>query len=403
MRFERPDHVVGFLHRYRLLISVWLIAICILLATGMVSAFSSSPKGHHGLATQPFSVNDTSVFRLGQAKSLADILTQEAEAHVFLVGEKHTRVDHHQVQLEVLRYFHERDIKIALGVEWFQQPFQPVLDDFIAGNIDENEMLHKAGYFERWRYDYRLYRPILQYAREHGIPVIALNASKELMSALSKSGFEDLPEEFQSQLPSSYDWSDKDYEKRLSKVFHMHPDYPGSFDGFMRAQLTWDESMAEKASDYLRAHPDSKMLILAGIGHIEYGSGIPNRIKRRLDTKLVSILVSDSQDKIKPDMADYLVMSTEQFLPATGLIGAFLQPAENRLEIMRFSKNSASKDAGVNAGAVIVGIDDVQVVTMADFKLAMLNKTKGDSITLHYLEKATDNRSDARSVEITLR
>ena len=403
MRFERPEHVVGFLHRHRYMISVWLIASCIFLAAGIVSAFSSDPQKHQSFSTPPFSINDTSVFRLGQAKSLADILNQESQARVFLVGEKHTRVDHHQVQLEVLRFLHEKDINIALGVEWFQKPFQPVLDDFIAGNIDENEMLHKTGYFDRWRYDYRLYRPILQFAREHGIPVIALNASRELMRALSKNGFDNLPDELQAQLPRSYDWSDKDYEKRLSKFFDMHPDYPGSFEGFMRGQLTWDESMAESATDYLKAHPDSKMLILAGRGHIEFGSGIPNRIKRRLDTEVISILVNDSQDKIKPEMADYLVMSTEQFLPDTGLIGAFLKTDENRVEIISFSKNSASKDAGVTAGAIIVGVDDADVVTMADFKLAMLDKGKGDSITLHYLEKKTDKSSDAKSVEITLR
>ncbi len=40
--------------------------------------------------------------------------------------------------------------------------------------------------------------------------------------------------------------------------------------------------MAEKIAQFLKANPDSQVVVLAGKGHIVYGYGIPSRVARRL-------------------------------------------------------------------------------------------------------------------------
>ncbi|UCB55449.1 MAG: ChaN family lipoprotein [Thiotrichales bacterium] len=349
------------------------------------------------------SIIDLPVVKPEQTESLSQVMQQLDDARVVLVGETHTRYDHHLVQLEILKHLYQKSPNLALGVEWFQQPFQEYLDQYIAGEISEKEMLEKTEYFSRWRYNYRLYQPILQYARENGIPVIALNASRELIKALAKSEFDDLPEDLKAQLPSSYDWSDKDYEKRIRDVFELHPEYNGEFDNFLRSQLTWDESMAERAVQYLKDNPDKRMLVLAGSGHIMYGSGVPNRIQRRIDASQFSILVSEDHLPVSKDIADFLVMSVERSLEPVGLIGAILDTQGKLLKIKGFSKNSAAKDAGLKKGAVIIGIDDESVESFSDFKLAIMNKRAGDSIELHYIENADAGEKDRMSVNIKLR
>lgn len=330
-------------------------------------------------------------------------MEQIDDAQVVLVGETHTRYDHHLVQLEILKYLYQKSPDLALGVEWFQQPFQKHLDDYVAGDITEKEMLHLTEYFSRWKYNYRLYQPILQYARENKIPVIALNAPRELIRALARSEIDDLPEELKSQLPKSYDWSDKDYEKRLRDIFELHPEYKGKFENFMRSQLTWDESMAERAVQYLQQNPEARMLVLAGSGHIMFGSGIPNRIKRRIDTDQFSILVSDDSLPATNDIADFLVLSVEQSLVPDGLIGAFFDTQGKLLKITGFSHNSAVKEAGLKQGAVIIGIDDKPVENFSEFKYAILNKKPGDTIELHYIDNAEAGKKDRKSVSIELR
>jgi uncharacterized iron-regulated protein len=349
------------------------------------------------------SVIDLPVVKPDETISLAQVIDQTDGARVVLVGETHTRYDHHLVQLEILKYLYQKSPDLALGVEWFQQPFQNHLDDYIAGKITEKEMLHLTEYFTRWKYDYRLYQPILQYARENKIPLIALNAPRELIRALAETEVDDLPPELKAQLPESYDWSDKDYEKRLHDIFELHPEYSGKFESFMRSQLTWDESMAERAAQYLQQNPDARMLIFAGSGHIMFGSGIPNRIKRRIDADQFSILISEDFLPVSKEIADYLVLSVEQSLPPTGLVGAFLETEGKLLTIEGFSDNSAVKDAGLKKGAVIIGVDEKQVENFSDFKFAIMSKKPGDTINLHYLDSAEAGKKKRKSISIELR
>ena len=388
-----------------------LITAFLLYISTAVSAFSSAVNAEQNdimntgedMAGQTEAVANLRVVKLEQTSTLSQTIQKIDTARVLLVGETHTRWDHHLAQLEILKLLYQKSPKLAIGVEWFQQPFQKHLDADVAGELSEQEMLHLSGYFERWRYDYRLYRPIMQYAREYKIPIIALNASQELSHALSKSGFDDLAAELEDQLPESYDWSDKEYEKRLRSVFDEHPDYPGEFEDFLRGQLTWDESMAERAVQYLQENPESRMLVLAGSGHIMFGSGIPSRIKRRIDTDLFSILVSEDSLPASNDIADYLVLSTERSLAPAGLIGAFLDTEGKLLKITGFSHNSAVKDAGLHQGTVIIGVDDEPVENFAEFKYAIINKKPGDTIELHYLDNAEAGKKDRKTVSIELR
>ena len=106
-------------------------------------------------------------------QSLATIIPALAEKRVVFIGETHDRFDHHLNQLAVIQRLHEQDPRWVIGLEYFQQPYQEYLDAYIAGTIDERTFLEKTEYFQRWRFDYRLYRPIFQYAREQGIPAAA--------------------------------------------------------------------------------------------------------------------------------------------------------------------------------------------------------------------------------------
>jgi uncharacterized iron-regulated protein len=368
-------------------------------------AFGSAAHVNTGSAAEAAAepVAGLPVVDLAQTNPLAQVIDKIGDARVILVGETHTRYDHHLVQLEVLKLLYQKSSGLAIGVEWFQQPFQEYLDAYIAGEINEREMLQRTGYFERWRYDYRLYRPIIQYAREHQIPVIALNASRELSQALNESGFDDLPAELRDQLPESYDWSDKAYEQRLRAVFDQHPEYSSEFEAFLRGQLTWDESMAERAAEYLQDNPEARMLVLAGSGHIAYGSGIPDRIKRRIDVEQYSILVSEDYLSLSEDSADFLVLSPVQSLLPAGLIGAMLENEGKLLMIKGFAEDSAAKDAGLGEGAVIIGVDDAAINSYADFKLAVLDKAAGDSIELHYIDNADAGHKDKKTVTLKLR
>jgi uncharacterized iron-regulated protein len=320
---------------------------------------------------------------------------------VVYVGETHTAYEDHLLQLEILKGMQAQQGNLAIGVEWFQWPFQEHLDAYLAGEITEAGMLDKTGYYERWRFDYRLYRPILAYAREQGIPVIALNAPAELTSAISSADIPALSGELQEMLPDSYDFSDTDYRRRLEAFYSEHPDSGGSFEGFLQVQLTWDESMAQKVSEYLKADPANRMLVLAGSGHVEYRSGIPARVTRRTGVRGKTVLmpkfpVSDER------VADYLLLAEPVVLPEAGVFGAFLDTAGEGVVISDFTESSTGRQAGMQPQDRILAIDGIAIGNYADLKLAMLDKHPGDGITVELERPAESGEGERISLQVEL-
>ncbi len=318
-----------------------------------------------------------------KSATLPELMTKLRSERLIYVGETHTAFADHLLQLEVLRGMASRPDGLALGVEWFQAKFQPVLDAYLAGEISEADMLKQTEYYDRWRFDYRLYRPIVQFARDKGIPIIALNASKELTSGISRSGINELPAELRSQLPDSYDVSDKTYEAALREVFEQHArgDDEADFQRFLEVQLTWDESMAQRVAEYLKANPAGRMLVLAGKGHVAGRSGIPNRVTRRTGMRGVTIGSYDPASRHFLS-ADYLALVPDQVLPPAGLMRVLLDTRDDGVFVNGFSPRSPAKKAGVEAGDRLLTINEVPIRHFADVKIAMIDQRPGDEITV---------------------
>ena len=316
---------------------------------------------------------------LDAALTLDKFAAQLATKQVVFVGEEHTRYDHHLNQLEIIRRLHELDPNMAIGVEYFQQPFQQRVDDYIAGRIPENEFLRATEYYQRWGYDYRLYAAIFRYAREQRIPVRALNVPTALVSTVAKVGIAGLSEKQRAYLPQDIEPADEAYKNRLHNAFEAHPGLkPDAFDHFVEAQLVWDEGMAESAAAYLNANKSRRLVILAGSGHVAFGSGIPKRLERR--TNATYAIVLSSGEEVEPRMADYLLLSKEQELPPAGVLGVSLAESGGQCRIEALSPGGAAEKAGLNKGDVLVAIDAQTIKTIADVHLALWDKKPGDKV-----------------------
>jgi len=83
-------------------------------------------------------------------------------------------------------------------MEMFQHPFQHVLDEYIAGKTDEKTFLQRSEYFKRWRFNYNLYKGIIDFARERQLKVLALNIRREIIDKISAKGIGSLTEDERS-------------------------------------------------------------------------------------------------------------------------------------------------------------------------------------------------------------
>jgi len=319
------------------------------------------------------------VLDLRNLPTLDNIVSELAKDRVVYVGEAHTAYGHHLSQLDVIRRLYEIDPNIAIGLEFFQQPFQQYLDDYIAGTLDEKEMLRKTEYYIRWAYDYRHYKPILDYAREHGIPLIALNLPKEITRKVGAEGMDALTDEERTQIPNDIDESNALYKKRIKRIFYQHPHGEGrSFDNFMQVQLLWDEGMAERAAKYLLQNPKKRLVVLAGIGHLTDGTGIPQRVTRRVPVKSSIVLPADSVE-VRPGVSDFLLYPEDARLPPKGHMGIILADDEKAV-VKSVVPGSPAEQAGMEKGDVILSLNGVSTEKLADLRIFLVDKKPGDQL-----------------------
>ncbi len=315
--------------------------------------------------------------------SLEAVLPRLGEKRVVYVGERHDRYDHHLNQLELIRQLHGLKPYLAIGLEQIQQPFQPWLDGYISGAVDERTLLEKAQYYRRWGYDYRLYRPILRYAREQRIPLVALNVPTEISRKVAERGLTGLSAPERLWAPQVIDRSNKAYEARLRAVFQRHPETAtGNFQNFLETQLLWDESMAERAARFLRENPERSLVVLAGEGHLLHGWGIPSRVRQRLPVESAIVLQQDADQEPDPRGADYLLLTQERRLPPSGRLGVILDSAAQGVVAQDFMDPSPAQEAGLQSRDRIIAVGGHPVEQLTDLRLALQDRHPGETVSV---------------------
>jgi uncharacterized iron-regulated protein len=247
-----------------------------------------------------------------------EILQQLLKARIVYLGETHDSIEDHQAQLAIIREMQRQNRKIAIALEMFQRPFQGVLDQYLAGKITEKQLIEQTEYNQRWRFPWEYYAPIVRFAALNQLRILALNTPTEVTIKVATQGLESLTDNEKTHIPplSEIRRDNAEYRQMLLEVYQQHQKAAQgnstAFERFLQAQVLWDETMAEKIAQFVKAHPDYQVVVLAGKGHIVYGYGIPSRVERRLGVgkvKMRSVLFNlptDSPFSVKKPIADYI-------------------------------------------------------------------------------------------------
>lgn len=248
----------------------------------------------------------------------AAVLSALHEADIVYLGETHDSLADHEAQLEILQALWERGEPIALAMEMFQRPYQSFLDAYVAGEIDEAELIEKSQYEQRWGFPWEYYAPLLHFARANQLPVLALNTPTEITARVAREGLKSLPPEAFNYIPplTEIDTANAAYRQRMESIYQHHAGHGSalSFENFFAAQVLWDETMAEGVARFRQAHPGIQVAVLAGQGHVVFGHGIPDRVARRLgeQTKQAIVILNPDaaiQGEAENGIADYFWFS----------------------------------------------------------------------------------------------
>jgi len=340
----------------------------------LISCSAVQPGGDAEVSTEP---DATSLVRAAD-RALPAIV---APAVVY-VGEVHDQYGDHINQLAVISALRERNLNVAVGLEMIQTPFQAPLDRYIEGALDLESMLAITEYFDRWRYDPRLYAPIFEYARQHRLPLLALNAPRELTDRVSEVGIAGLTPEERAALPTELTPLAPEYRALLEQVFGEHGTAgDASLDRFIDVQTTWDEVMGRKSAEFLQANPDHVLVVLAGVQHVAHGHGIPARVENASGLTGTIVLTENERERL-PGGGDVYLETTDESLPDAGRLGVYIETTEAGPVIAGFADDSPASEAGAEAEDIIVRINDREVDAFGDIKLELWDQLPGDPVRM---------------------
>ena len=219
----------------------------------------------------------------GGAADLGDVADAMAEADVVFLGETHDDSVGHAVEAWLLAAVHERvapERPVVLALEMAEADVQTVLDEYLAGLVRERDWLAAGRPWGNYDTDYR---PLVEFARAHGVPVVATNVPGRYASLVSRRGvasLDSLSEAARAWLPPL------PVAPPSAATATAFTDLMGgmahgsgpSVEGMLAAQNLRDASMAYRIGRALERHPGALVIHVNGSFHSAGGRGIPEHL-----------------------------------------------------------------------------------------------------------------------------
>ena len=199
------------------------------------------------------------------------------------------------------------------------------LDRYLQGKTGEAEMIEDADAWPNYRGSYR---PLVEFARNHQLPVIAANAPADIVRCIGRRGpdyLEQLSDDRRQYLPDDPFLDTKAYRaKFVEAITGSHssgdPTMSERMNNSYKAQLLRDNTMASRILAARQQNPDAQILHLTGTFHSEDNLGTVALLRQRapeLSVLVVSPVVWPSAAQQPPreknrNKGDYLY-----FNPAT--------------------------------------------------------------------------------------
>ena len=296
------------------------------------------------------------------AENPVALVERMAAQQVVLLGEAHDSAEDHRWQLHVLARLHARQPDMAIGFEMFPRRVQPVLDQWVAGSLSEQDFLRRAEWDKVWGFDARDYLPLFHFARMNRIPMLALNVERSLAEAVGKQGWDGVPESRKEGVSRPAAPS-PGYLKTLRSVFDHHPVKQRgeeTFPRFVEAQTVWDRAMAQPIADHSKTHPGALVVGILGAGHVRHGHGVAHQLKDLGVTRVGSLLTWNHADDcagIVRGLADAVHVVREPAVnpPRLGVaMESLASGSGSGIRISGITAGSVAEQAGLKSGDVIL-------------------------------------------------
>ena len=272
-------------------------------------------------------------FRLytnGAASTLDAAAQALAEADVVFCGEQHDDRNAHALERALLEKLYAQNPRLTLSLEMFERDVQGVLDEYLHGYITETHFLQSSRPWPNYKEDYR---PLIEFCREHKIPVVAANAPRRYVNIVSRKGqtaLAELPKSSRAYLaPLPYHMIlPLEYDRQLTEIFGGNHDKdsrkpapaapPGMPDPALlkQAQGLWDATMADSIARSLRGNRGRRILQINGAMHSDSSFGIAARL-HSLYPRIRIMIVTVRPDVGYPELPSGLAAGLADIIAVT--------------------------------------------------------------------------------------
>jgi|SRR5690625_468490 len=268
-----------------------------------------------------------------ESTTLDQVAKDLSEYDVVFFGEYHGHSGVHLAQMKLFRALHDQHPAMTLSMEQFERDTQKYVDQYLAGEIGE-KVLEKDG--RAWDNYAQSYRPMVEYAKNNELPVLASNAPKSIVICVGKEGpelLDRLPEPDRGWAARELHLGEGAYLDKyrnfvMSNASHGSGSSASEADEetakrmeamVMRsfaAQVTRDDTMAESIAMHIQKNPGQKVFHINGNFHSASHLGTVERLKERMpELKLAvvtPVMVDDNSSPVlsEEDAAsgDYIIL-----------------------------------------------------------------------------------------------
>ncbi len=218
----------------------------------------------------------------GEVITLKAMAQKLASARVVLIGEEHTHMGQKMVHAQILDALAEVQPNLVLGMEFFRRSDNEALKRWGSGEIDDDDLLREAEWYDRGTYRWGYYREIMDVARRRSIPVAGLNIPRDIPRTVNRMGLDALDADQKAMVGEVIVDNSPQHQYLIGRYFGdtvaMMP--PQWFGNMYAAQCLWDTVMARSILDVL---PEGgTVVVVVGSGHVAFDLGIVRRITEEL-------------------------------------------------------------------------------------------------------------------------
>jgi len=256
------------------------------LLTGLLSGCTAIPSAiQHSKQPSLVNLNHAYDYVLLNSEqkpiTLPKLLKELNQADVIFIGEFHENHASHLLEMQLLSGLYQNNKNLVLSLEMFNRDQQSYLDDYVDGEIGEVYLTKEA---PSWQNYTASYRPLVEFAKDRFLTIIAANASADIVRCVGRQGTDYI---------NKLDSKEKQYI--AAKPFAEIPGYQTKFYDFLEkvrklseerkqksylAQITRDNTMAESIYQAWLNNKNHQIVHINGTFHSAEHLGTVAALKR---------------------------------------------------------------------------------------------------------------------------